>query len=367
MCSSFKTVQDISLRPSTMTSKSWNSSFFRILLILCIVVAAISIGIEWITSGHRMYLKQQKQDLDDIVHHPAEPLRILLVGKTGVGKSATGNTILGQKVFKSEISSSSVTGQCEKFHAIINGRKVSVIDSPGLFDTSLTVDEVIDRVKLCIPLSAPGPHVFLVVIQLGRFTDEEAEAVRIIQTIFGEESSIYTMVLFTHGDRLEGKNIHTFVRDNSKLLNFIKTCSGRYHVFNNKEQNPEQVIQLLDQIDKMVTGNGGQYYTSEMLEMVEREIEKKKRRILKEREEQRKKAIEDIRGRFKGEHFERAKKKLDDDQEQKAREEAERDPSFFEKLINLLKDLIYGFFPKASFPSQDMLFNILKSTKTGQF
>ncbi len=267
------------------------------------------------------------------MHLAGDPLRILLVGKTGVGKSATGNKILGKKVFKSEISSSSVTGECEKYHAIINGRKVSVIDSPGLFDTSLTEDEVINRIKLCIPLSAPGPHAFLVVIQLGRFTDEEAKAVRIIQAVFGKESSNYIIALFTHGDRLEGKNIHTFVRDNPKLLSFIKTCSGRYHVFNNKEQNPEQVVQLLDQIDKMVTGNGGQYYTSEMLERAEREIEEEKQRILKENEEQRQREIEALRTQLKGEALKKAEEKLKDKHEQEARWQAERSTSVWGKIV----------------------------------
>ncbi len=134
------------------------------------------------------------------------------------------------------------------------------------------------------------------------------------------------MVLFTHGDQLEDKNIHTFVWDNPKLPSFIKACSGRYDVFNNKEQNPEQ----------------------------------------REREEQRKREVV-ISGRFQGEGFVTAIHKLNYDYEQQAREKVERDPSFFEELMNYLEDLFYRFVSKARSTTQDMLFKIIQFTKTGQF
>lgn len=256
-----------------------------------------------------------------------------------MGKSATGNTILGREAFESEISSSSVTTQCEKANGSVHDRKVFIIDSPGLFDTQLPEDEVISRIKRCIPFSAPGPHVFLVVIQINRFTEEEEKTVKLFQAIFGEKSSRYTMALFTHGDKLKGKNIHQFIRNNTKLLNFIRTCSGGYHVFNNEDQNPEQVVQLLDRIDKMVTVNGGEHYTTEMLQEAERAIEAEKQRILKENEAQRQKEIEELGKKFEGEDFERERKKAQWEHIRQARWHAERSTSVLGILTHVFNNI----------------------------
>lgn len=145
-------------------------------------------------------------------------------------------------------------------------------------------DEIAERIKTCIFFCAPGPHVFLVVVQLGRITEEEKKTMKIIKEIFGEDSSPYIMVLFTHGDKLAKSNmtIHEFIRTNADLMHFIKTTSGRYHVFNNEDKDPMQVTMLLEHIDQLITRNGGSHYTNEMLQKAEKAIQEEQLRLQRE-------------------------------------------------------------------------------------
>ena len=87
-----------------------------------------------------------------------------------------GNGILGKKEFLSRASSAGVTSTSELRTTVKDGQIINVIDTPGLFDSSVDTEYIGKEIVKCINMAREGIHAVLVVLSVrNRFSKEDLD------------------------------------------------------------------------------------------------------------------------------------------------------------------------------------------------
>ncbi|KAK3579324.1 hypothetical protein CHS0354_029610 [Potamilus streckersoni] len=221
-----------------------------------------------------------------------EECRVVAIGRIGSGKSETGNSLLGKKAFSSHCSARAVTESCRCDSALRFGRRVVYIDTPGFFDIEKPKELIQQEIFKCIALSSPGPHAFLFITKVDRFTPEEKETIDLCEQLFGKEFYKHLVVVFTHKTKLDKdeKSLQQFIAEAPSALQDIFKRNENVCIAIENESSPdkkeEQMNKLFSLITNIVEKNEGKHFTNTAYVQMEEKLLKEEDTKRRSRAEQ---------------------------------------------------------------------------------
>ncbi|KAL0202677.1 hypothetical protein M9458_000695, partial [Cirrhinus mrigala] len=120
-------------------------------------------------------------------------------------------------------------------------------------------EEMKSEMMKSLYLSHPGPHVFLLVINLETFKEEQRNIVEQIHENFGAQVFKFTLVLVTRREKMSRKEWMLFISD-TKFRELVSHCRDNYHAINSKNEiNRTHITELLEKIDEIIKHNNQHY------------------------------------------------------------------------------------------------------------
>ena len=110
-----------------------------------------------------------------------------MLGKNELDNVQMGNLILGRHAFQTEALEVCEEYVSETVRGQVEGRPITIINTPDLFHPQRTQHELLVAVKECVYLSAPGPHVILLVLQPDNFSEEDRDKVNTFCEAWSED------------------------------------------------------------------------------------------------------------------------------------------------------------------------------------
>ncbi|XP_076006302.1 GTPase IMAP family member 7 [Genypterus blacodes] len=211
-------------------------------------------------------------------------LRLVVLGRTGAGKSSAVGTILGLQTLQAQQDSQQ---QSQKSRGEAAGRQVVVVSSPDWFSSSCIPEERRCLISSFVALSSPGPHAFLLCVPVNQPSDGETKALDALESLFGPSAvSTHTVVLFTHTDELEeDESLEEYLLTWRKdLLELVERCGDRYHTLeprNTEAEEGKAVEELLEKVEQAMKESDTQHLSCSLYQEAEERVRERQAEIVR--------------------------------------------------------------------------------------